>query len=183
MPRKSGTEVLGDATRGRTSLSRNASRRRVASIHGSRRLTVGVILKDAHLLQSLASGRLPNPISQTIPADGVLHCNLQVRRDAQKWVSASFVTWRNAGFRTMLSQGARWENRDDRGRRPDKHCSPRARVGTDGSPSGSAFFDLSYARPHSSDQRIPEIFTITVGIPRVKEAQLRDDLLEDCLFP
>lgn len=184
MPRKSGTEVLGDATRGRTSLSRNASRRRVASIHGSRRLTVGVILKDAHLSQSLASGHLPDPISQTNPLDGVLHCNLQVRRDAQKWVSAGFVTSRNAGFRTMLGQGARWENRDDRGKTPGQTLQPSGqgghrRIAFPGAPFSTCHMHVLILLTCEFQRSSRSLWTSHAS----QEAQVRDDLLEDCLFP
>lgn len=106
---------MQDAALGRTGLPGTLAEEESPPSTDPAASTSGVILKKAHLLQSLASERLPGSISQTHSLDGVLHCNLQVRRDAQKWVSAGFVTSRNAGFRMMLGQGARCENRDDRG--------------------------------------------------------------------
>lgn len=129
--------------------------------------TSGVFLNDAHLLQSLASGQLPDSISQTQPLDGVLHCNLQVRRDAQKWVSAGFVTSRNAGFRTTLGQGGEVGEPGSSWIAGKTLHSP----GQDGGHQRIASREARIVKctsSFSSARRTLEIFTITVGIPRVK---------------
>lgn len=130
----------------------------------------GAILKSPHRPQSLAQGRLPDSSSQTRSLHGVLHCNLQVRRDCADVGICRFCNSEERGLSDEVEQRAEvGEPGSSLVAAPGKHYKPRAKVGTGGSSSRQRLFMTCHIpSPDHFALQTPKIFKITVGFSRVK---------------